>query len=167
MNSHAGGPFLVVSALLLSVAALVAQDERPTPDAALAFCKKLSDRPEPSPAAADLKAMQGDWVFSAQLFNGNPMRFDRTWRVVIAGGNLKYMLGKATTAEYTLTLDPSKQPKRFTFQEVGGKVSISGIYRLDRDTLSICYELGDAGLPRSLNDIGQHTYLEVFTRKKP
>lgn len=134
------------------------------PTALLLLGTGPNDAPKADPNEADLSAMQGEWKFTVQKHEGRAIEMDDGWRVVIKGKRLRYVFRGTTTAEYDLTLDASTSPKRHYFRAAGEREATKGIYRLEDATLSFCYDAGGDAFPKSLEQTGNHFYLEILKR---
>src|SRR5262245_35333092 len=101
----------------------------------------------PAPVTADdARPWDGKWVYEAQIIGGRklpPAQREEIW-VEIKGGAF-FRCGKGgLRQELELLLDPAGTPGDFVlrFKQPGTeKVSESkGIYRLNRDQLTLCYD---------------------------
>jgi uncharacterized protein (TIGR03067 family) len=121
--------------------------------------------PKPDPSAADLKAMRGRWRLTDEAVAGRPLGVSGSWRIEIAGDRLRYLNGAVTTAEYVLALDATTRPRRFTIKDVKDAGCCRGVYRLDGNRLTVCYDAGGGGHPESLDSRGRHVHREEFRRE--
>jgi uncharacterized protein (TIGR03067 family) len=98
----------------------------------LAFAPAPFPRPaKRDPNKEDLKKIQGTWQ--------EPGGF--VW--VIRGSRLKFVVGGKTISEWQITLDAGKKPKQFDLHWRAGSgqgVSPLGIYRLQGDVLTVCFD---------------------------
>jgi uncharacterized protein (TIGR03067 family) len=104
--------------------------------------------PKPPSAEADLKAMQGDWVDE---------KFHPRWGGVIFrfnGAKLEIIPIYGVRGDFTVTLNASVYPKCFDYREKGSRLedTYRGIYRIDKDTLTICTHNYEKVRPRSFED---------------
>jgi uncharacterized protein (TIGR03067 family) len=126
-----------------------------------------------STSQVDLKKMQGAWVSVYRTIDAKVETDPDEVVAVIAGDRVNYLWSGQSLAEFTLTLNAEKHPRRFDLKilklnglkekDARGRV-IRGLYRLNRDTLTICmHRNGDyPGEFRS----GQGHLFEVFKRWK-
>ena len=103
------------------------------------------------PAVADDKKpaapkLDGKWVYESQTIGGqelSPARRGEIWVEVKDGSFFRCGTG-GLRQELRLTLDPAREPAEFTLafkHPATGKVSESkGIYKLDGDRLTLCYD---------------------------
>jgi uncharacterized protein (TIGR03067 family) len=132
-------------------------------------------------ARRDLKKLQGKWRYVSLVIFGQPVKDGLKGRTV-------EIKGKALTKGRFGTpfrLDPAKKPRAIDLTEKHTVVSFEGgvqktaekevvapgIYRLDGDTLTICYDSGGpAGEPerptKFASEPGSHVTLMVLRRQK-
>jgi uncharacterized protein (TIGR03067 family) len=97
-------------------------------------------------AEADLKAMVGKWkVEKAELGGKDATAVVKDVKLELAeGGKYKLdLLGQKD--EGTFSVDPSKKPAEMDIKGMEGPnkgKTIKTIYKLEGDTLTVCYELG-------------------------
>jgi uncharacterized protein (TIGR03067 family) len=108
----------------------------------------LAQKPD---AAADLKAMTGKWkVEKAEMSGMDATPFVKDFTLEIAeGGKYTVFVGNQKDAG-TLHVDPAKKPAEMDIKGTDGPnkgKTIRSIYKLDGNTLIICYELGDGARP--------------------
>jgi uncharacterized protein (TIGR03067 family) len=128
--------------LLLSVALLSA-----------AFAPAPLLRPERRPSADPCAAMRGDWD-TIRVTADRMICFSRS-------GTDRYV--------YALTVDASVRPARFTLTGVDGAVrgrKYCGIWRVEGDTLTLCYNAGRDGYPTAFEGPGKGKCLDVHKRKR-
>jgi uncharacterized protein (TIGR03067 family) len=96
----------------------------------------------------------GEWNCEQRLVGGKPdPELARIpVRLVIAGAAWQAHTPDGPPAEAVLELDPKASPPALTLYSNddparGRRASLTGIYRLDGDTLTICYVLGDGPRP--------------------
>jgi uncharacterized protein (TIGR03067 family) len=95
-------------------------------------------------AEADLKAMVGKWKMETAKFDGKEVTntFKGLKFEIREGGKYAVDFGDEKD-EGTFTVDPSKAPKEIDIKSTGGPnkgKTIKAIYKLDSDTLTVCYE---------------------------
>jgi uncharacterized protein (TIGR03067 family) len=128
-------------------------------------------RSKAEPEKDDLKKMQGLWHCVRRTLAGNPSsRGDVT--VEIAGSRFRYRVDGRVTTEWQVTLDASKKPKVLDRERVAaatrGSIVLRGIYRLEGDTLTVCYHQGRTeGRPADFDGTGAGIWLMVLKRARP
>jgi hypothetical protein len=128
--------------LLLSIAALTA-GFAPAP---------LLPRPERRAPAAAWAEMQGDW----QLIR-------------VTADRLIHYPDQGDECAYALTVHPHARPPRFALRGVGVQVrgqEVSGIWRVEGDTLTLCYNAGRGRYPTAFEGPGKGAHLDVHKRKR-
>ena len=96
----------------------------------------------PKPAATD-NPLLGEWVVESHLSSGKPLpRFGKPERVIITRDLWK--VEKELSAESNLSLDPKKDPPQIDIwvPAQGEESRARGIYKVNGDTLTVCYSLG-------------------------
>lgn len=118
---------------------------------ALLLCAfTLAFAPAPFPKTRErggqqFASLEGKWTYVAQTIGGwqLPRESRNEIWVEIQGASYWRCGTGGVRQESRLTLDPKRQPKEFTLtftHPISGKVSVSkGIYRLDGDRLTLCY----------------------------
>jgi uncharacterized protein (TIGR03067 family) len=126
---------------------------------------------EPSDAAkADLKKMQGEWTVEKAVRDGKaaPAEVLKQMKVTIADSKITIDDGSARDESAHMTLDPSKKPAEIDLAlSTGGKPGlILGIYELESDTLTICWNKDGARPKTFVIDEDAKNILLVLKRKK-
>lgn len=124
------------------------------------------------PAAAadkDQDAIQGSYTIEKALRGGEEMPADmKDGTVFEFKGNqviIHEKSGKDEPAEFTL--DSSKSPKSITIKPAkGAEKQVNGIYKLEGDTLSICFAKEGDAPAKFESEKGSMTMLIVLKRKK-
>ncbi len=130
----------------------------------------LGGKPDDA-AAKDLKAMVGNWKLTkAELGGKDTLALFKDLKFEIpASGKYKLELG-GQKDEGTFTVDPSKKPSEMDIKVVDGPnkgKTIKAIYKLDGDTVSICYGLGGGDRPTKFETKeGTMQFLAVYKREK-
>jgi uncharacterized protein (TIGR03067 family) len=126
----------------------------------------------PASARQALKELEGSWVAVRRCLAGHDlMRPGSGMTAEFAGERVSYYVETGSKTEWTITLDVGKDPRVFDQKQVnvaGGEHILWGVYRLEGDTLTICYRLGkDPRVrPRSLEGKGPGEWVEEFRRRK-
>jgi uncharacterized protein (TIGR03067 family) len=96
-------------------------------------------------AGKDLKALEGNWQLTRQEERGSltPKIVVARLRIVIEGNQMSWYIGNpAANQTADLSVDPTKNPRTIDAEITSGSAKDSkmlGIYRLDKDTLEICW----------------------------
>jgi uncharacterized protein (TIGR03067 family) len=101
--------------------------------------------PSPDRGKADLARMEGSWRVISH--NTYPIPPESSVRVVVARGRLTFREHDTINSDYAVSLSTASRPCAIDLKGKGGK-SISGVYLLRGDTLTICYSLGGARRPQ-------------------
>ena len=118
-----------------------------------------------------LKTLVGKWkVEKAELGGKDAMAFAKDVKLeLLAGGKYKLdLLGQKD--EGTFTVDPAKKPAEMDIKGVEGPnkgKTIKTIYKIDGDTVTICYALGGGDRPTKFETKeGTMQFLVVYKREK-
>jgi uncharacterized protein (TIGR03067 family) len=140
----------------------------------LAVLVSLAFAPAPLPRRenlpGDLKQLQGEWILVRRSRFGQWEDGDRG-RTAVIGDRVRIRFLHAEHGEWTIRLDPAKQPKTFDLEAVGTieRVIEPGIYRLEGDTFTtsrLCVDMG--GLRPAVFDASNPVLIvEVYQRAKP
>ncbi|MDB5305846.1 MAG: hypothetical protein JWO38_48 [Gemmataceae bacterium] len=120
---------------------------------------------------ADLKAMVGKWtVEKAELGGKDITEHLKTLQFEIRdGGKYTVKIGDETD-EGTFTVDPGKKPRELDVKPTGGPnkgKTVKGLYKLDGDTFTVCYNLSGGDRPKAFESKPDTTLLlTVYKRKK-
>ena len=116
----------------------------------LGFAPAPVYRPKPETKPDDMKLLLGSWESVPP--NGG---------VEISSGRIIYNRSNI----YTLTLDPNARPPAYDLSGIAGGTAgrtFTGIYKLEGDTLTLCYNAGTANRPVAFGK----GFNEVYKRKK-
>jgi uncharacterized protein (TIGR03067 family) len=108
-------------------------------------------RPERRPSADSWAEMRGDW----QLIR-------------VTADRLIHHYNRGDECAYALTVNTSVWPHRFALRGVGEQVrgrEWSGIWRVEGDTLILCYNEGRDRYPTAFEGPGKGAHLDVHKRK--
>ncbi len=122
------------------------------------------------PEKDDLEKMQGLWQCIRRTHAGRPASRGNV-TVEIASSRFRYRVDGRITTEWAVTLDSRKKPKVLDRQRVGGPgamIVLRGIYRLEGDTLTVCYHQSQSeGRPADFDGSGAGIWLMVLKRARP
>ncbi len=143
--------------VMLVLAVVAVADEKP---------KKMAD-----PVKEDTKALQGTWVVESAERDGEDLSRIKGNKLVVKD-NLFTIHAGTNELKGNFTIDPSKKIKTMDMQHDEGLLfnkNWEAIYKLDGDTLTICYTEADSGRerPDSFSTMsGQCRLLIMLKRKK-
>lgn len=135
---------------------------------ALAAAAVVASAQEP---AADLKAMVGKWAVTKAELGGKDVTavFKTAELQIQPGGGYVVKVG-GQTDEGSVSVDPAKTPRQM---DIAGKVgpnagkTLKTIYKLDGDSLVVCYELGGGERPTEFKTkAGTTQFLAEYKRAK-
>jgi uncharacterized protein (TIGR03067 family) len=124
-------------------------------------------KPKPRPPRNDLEALQGRWYRVSLIIKGEWHK-ERPGAVApTIKDNLMAYGARGDTWDFTL--DPKKSPKRIDFRNTTHRGSYQGVYKLEGDTLTICWREGEkeADRPADFDPRQKNVWLHVYKRKKP
>jgi uncharacterized protein (TIGR03067 family) len=136
--------------------------------AALSLAYAPAPFPKPDPTKEEMKKLQGTWLKVRSVPAGLG---ENQGMLVFTAERMRYSVSGEMTGEYALTLNAKKKPKVFDFKGVGGLVVggvYRGIYRLDGDTLTICYvtSRNESDRPTDFDTNKGGVILSVYKRQK-
>ena len=122
-------------------------------------------------AKNELKRHQGIWIATSSLYDGQKVPEDvaRSIKRIVTDDHVVWERNGKRFAGSKIMLDPTKDPKTIDVIPDGGRnrgEHILGIYKLERDTLTIC--MAGAGSPRPgefTAEKGNGWTLQTFTRE--
>jgi uncharacterized protein (TIGR03067 family) len=126
--------------------------------------------PRPGLSKADLEKMQGEWICISFLTEGR--RHDLLAHPLTAKVQGDRMTFGSPDDTWRLTRDGGGIARHIDFHRVkplGGIDLIRGVYRLDNDTLTICWCLRkeEKDRPTGFDPAQPNVWVHVYKRKKP
>jgi uncharacterized protein (TIGR03067 family) len=124
----------------------------------------------------ELKALEGNWQLIRQEERGSltPRPVVARLRIVIEGNQISWYIGNpAANQTADFKVDPTKSPRTIDAEITSGSAkdkTMLGIYRLDRDTLDICWnEAGNDKRPKKFTSrpgVGSGNVYTRYQREK-
>ena len=120
---------------------------------------------------ADSKALQGTWLPTSAELAGKPFpeQFRKSLKLTIKDD--RYIVMAEQKDEGTLKLDAGKTPKTMEIKGTEGPnkgKTIPAIYKIDGDSLTICYNLAGKDYPTEFKSkSGTKLFLVEYKREKP
>jgi RNA polymerase sigma-70 factor (ECF subfamily) len=153
----------VVGGALLVVAVVLA-------GAGLCARLALADRPAAAgkgEAQKDEQKILGTWAMESMAEGGQkaPAVVLKELKVTFAAGDKMTVKEGQREREFTYQLDPAANPKEFIATNDRGQ-TLFGIYKLDGNTLTICFDRGGARQTEFASPKGTTIVLEVLKRQK-
>jgi uncharacterized protein (TIGR03067 family) len=133
----------------------------------LLFCSVALAGPNDGAAKKDLDKFQGKWKVEVEIIEGEKTPANLLPREpMIFKGNLWTPEPKEDLPPIKFKLDPSKKPAAIDLGE--GKGAALGVYRLEGDKLTICWEdFGtDSPRPKAVEPTKSNRYLVLRREKK-
>jgi uncharacterized protein (TIGR03067 family) len=124
-------------------------------------------RADKKEAPKDEKAIVGTWTVVSFEEGGKKAAKEVTKQrkvIITADGKMKAKQGEKEQ-EFTLKLDPARKPKQFSATNDKGRTAL-GIYKLDGDTLTVCWARVGARPTAFASKKGTAVVLEVLKRQK-
>jgi uncharacterized protein (TIGR03067 family) len=122
---------------------------------------RAADEPDPEPTPSDARKLQGNWEIISVTRNGRSLKLPGRPTMTLEKAQMTMSLGgKATTG--TWKVDPRKKPRHIELKGnlLGGP---AGIYKLDKDELTIGFSMAGNDRPR---DFASAQLTLVLKRKK-
>ena len=127
-------------------------------------------RTAPSDDKADAKNLPGTWRCASATVDGKPLSEQavKKLRLTLTADRYLTERGDEVLFDSTYRIDPAADPKRIemigTEGDAAGKPAL-GIYRLDRETLTICYTMPGTPRPKDFESKpGSGAYLITWAR---
>ena len=139
-----------------------------TPAAAFALAAVAVASAQP---ADDFKAAAGKWTVTKATIGGKDFTAAfKTLELQIAPDGAYTLKINGETDRGTVKADPTKTPKEMDILGKEGPnagKTIKTIYKLDGDTMTVCYELGDGDRPTAFESkAGTKQFLAEYKRAK-
>jgi uncharacterized protein (TIGR03067 family) len=129
--------------------------------------------PQAKDRPAAEQSLVGEWVLDARTIGGNPVS------PFTPAGSLRYTFtgaGECTVStvpgippsKYSFTADGKADPPAFTLVSEGAGTVTAGIYKVEGDTLTLCWDRGpEAARPKKFESaVGSQMVLYVLKRVK-
>jgi uncharacterized protein (TIGR03067 family) len=101
-----------------------------------------------APGIKDVKkpeppSVVGEYVLESRTQGGKPIggKSQHDTIELTADGGFNFKKDKEVIAGGTFKVDPAKNPSEFDLSLVEGQKPMPGIYKIEKDTLTICYSL--------------------------
>jgi uncharacterized protein (TIGR03067 family) len=122
----------------------------------------------------ELDRLQGTWVGQSSSTEGEetPKAQLEVFRLIIKGDRWNYSIGGGKPIfepAPKVVLNPSAKPKTLDVvsQKHKGKIVLRAIYRIEGDTLTLCFAVGKARRPKEFkSEAGSKSGITVYKRKK-
>jgi uncharacterized protein (TIGR03067 family) len=127
--------------------------------------------PKPDPSKDDPKKIQGQWM-RIRYTQGAYTEEGPTGSVItVTGQRLKYEQSNTQIGDYTFALDTKKKPKVLDFTCIAGVAKglvYRGLYRLEGDTLTLCYRqsAAESDRPTAFDASKEGVVISVYKRQK-
>ena len=133
---------------------------------AVALVVALAPSARADAIADDWKALTGTWKIEKATLGGQDMSESlKTFVLTIEEGKYKLL-----TDAGTLAIEPDKKPKAMTIKGTDGPnkgKTFPAIYEIDKDTLTICYDLSGKETPAAFESkSGTKLFLVTYKREK-
>jgi uncharacterized protein (TIGR03067 family) len=121
--------------------------------------------PKDAPPKNPDQSIVGDWVGVDIRAGDLVLKNEDQFFTFTADGKVRYRAGRAAEKEYPYTVDPAKDPAEVNWTSPGQK-PVAGIYKVEKDTLVICYAAKPGGKrPTKFESaVGSQNVLMTLTR---
>jgi uncharacterized protein (TIGR03067 family) len=91
----------------------------------------------------DLDRMQGTWAVVERRYAGNVLKVENA-QVTLRGSRWHFVFNGEVRSRWDVRLDPTTAPRSLDYFSADGNPTsvLPAIYRLDGDTLTVCYTQG-------------------------
>lgn len=124
-------------------------------------------------SAVDLKAMQGDWSISKQVFNGKEIPEEQLKALEPQLSVKKDVYEVSFKSEVIdkgkLTLDASKTPKHLNTESTSGAnkgMKMKGIYKIKGETMTVIFAQPGADRPQNFTSKEGNNHILIVYQKK-
>jgi uncharacterized protein (TIGR03067 family) len=128
-------------------------------------------RAHDDPAKDELKRHEGTWVAISSIYEGEeaPAKITSSIKRIVTGDRVVWQRDGKSFAGTRIVLDPTQEPRTIDVIPEGGRnrgEHIPGIYKLERDLLTICMAAPGKPRPREFTARkGSERTLRVFKRE--
>jgi uncharacterized protein (TIGR03067 family) len=134
----------------------------------LAFCG--ANRADDKPAASE-KTLEGKWQLTEGIAGGRPLPPAAAKGITLTLSPGKYVVMAENKDEGTVKYIPDASPKAMEITGTDGPnkgKTFAAIYKLDGDTLTICYDLSGKARPTEFKSKpGTALFLATYKKTKP
>jgi uncharacterized protein (TIGR03067 family) len=123
----------------------------------------LKDKSAPKPS------IQGEWKVTSRTDGGRPSTDQNHWTFAAGGtAEIRDPTGRvASSLTYTVSFDGNLKALDFYEGQGNGRTELrQGIYKLDGDTLTVSFTVGNTPRPTSFDPADDH-YVLVLERVRP
>jgi uncharacterized protein (TIGR03067 family) len=124
----------------------------------------LKDKPGPA------LTIEGQWKVASRFDSGKPSTDNNIWIFRPGGGaEIRESAGRHVVSTLTYTLSSAGPVRDFDFLEAqgNGKSDLRrGIYRIEGDTLTVSFTVGDAARPTTFDPSADHYVIALSRVKK-
>jgi uncharacterized protein (TIGR03067 family) len=138
--------------------------------AALLIAALLAAEPSKAEAKKTMRELEGVWTCESATINGRKLdeATVKSLKLTLKGEQYKTERGDEVLFDSTYSLDTKADPKRIemigTEGDLMGKAAL-GIYRLDKDRLTMCYTMPGKERPKEFkSEEKSEAYLLVWRR---